>query len=139
MNRPNFRLPPLFTFFDLFIIIGVGVLGLAFYGYRLQRRYHSDLLPLEAVVRVGEKTVSHIGLSRDTVFTVTGKLGEVKIMVNSGSIRFKDAPCPMKICEKMGSIGRRGAVLVCAPNQVMVRIEGGSFSGQGDGLDALSR
>ena len=76
----------------------------------------------------------------DTVLVVQGKLGEVKIVQNGGEIWFEQAPCKLKICERMGHIHRSGEMVVCAPNKVMVRVErkGGGSELKG-GLDAISR
>jgi len=37
-------------------------------------------------------------------------------------VRVKESSCPNKICVKTGWIKRSGEIIVCAPNEVTVRI-----------------
>ena len=45
------------------------------------------------------------------------------------------SPCPLKLCQRAGWIGTAGAMVVCLPNEVVVRIPG-SLPGS---TDAVSR
>jgi hypothetical protein len=71
----------------------------------------------------GEFTVS---LDRDTVFTVEGRLGSVRIEVLEGRARVADSPCPGHYCVRQGWIGSPGETAVCAPSAVWLRIRGGT-------------
>ncbi len=66
-----------------------------------------------------------VSLDRDTVFTVEGRLGGVRVEVLEGSARVADSPCPGRYCVRQGWIGSPGETAVCAPSAVWLRIEGG--------------
>jgi len=136
-----FRLPPLITSLDILLILGLGALIVTVYGYRwLKPRETLQQSELQVVIRLENEIVGRIRLERDTSLTVRGPLGPVRIEIIGGSVRFKNAPCPQKICEKSGPIRNQGSVLVCAPNRLLARIEGPAPSGAaGKQLDSLTR
>jgi len=41
-------------------------------------------------------------------------------------VRIEASHCPQKICVHSGAIRRSGELLVCVPNRVVVRINGGT-------------
>ena len=120
-----FKLPPLFTSLDLLLIFVLGALTVSVYGYRWSSSPPvGQEFGLQVVIRIEDEIVGRFALDVDTVFTVTGYLGPVQIETSGGSVRFRNAPCPQKICEKSGPVHSRGSVLVCAPNRLLARIEG---------------
>ena len=120
-----FKLPPLFTSLDLLLIFVLGALTVSVYGYRWSSSTPAGQeFGLQVVIRLEDKIVGRFALDVDTSFTVTGYLGPVQIETSGGSVRFRNAPCPQKICEKSGPVHSRGSVLVCAPNRLLARIEG---------------
>ncbi len=136
MARAEFQLPPLATATDWVMLGAVFLCSLSFYGFRmLEDRAEGGLV---TVVQVGDERVAVLPARKDTVLVVSGKLGEVRIVQQAGELWLEDAPCRLKICERMGHIHRSGEVIVCAPNKVMVRRErvGGEREGT---LDAISR
>ena len=136
MESTRFSLPPLFTSADILLLVLLGTASAAFYGFRM---LGTEAGPAQVVLKVGENTVGRCPLARDTTFMVTGSIGSVEVVIEGGRLRFEDAPCRQKICEKMGPVANSGEMVVCAPNRVMARIEvAGKKSGEG-GLDALSR
>ncbi|MEA1996673.1 MAG: NusG domain II-containing protein [Gemmatimonadota bacterium] len=145
MSCKEFKLPSLCTFSDIVLLVIAGVSTAAFYGFSLKQGPGTEGRVLEAVIRVGEKTVSRLDLSIDTSLVVEGVLGEVTVVVEDGALRFVNSCCRLKICEKMGPVSRRGELVVCAPNRVLARVRyvrsggGGEAGTSSDGLDALSR
>ena len=120
-----FKLPPLFTSLDLLLIFVLGALTVSVYGYRWSSSPPvGQEFGLQVVIRIEDEIVGRFALDVDTSFTVTGYLGPVQIESSGGSVRFRNAPCPQKICEKSGPVHSRGSVLVCAPNRLLARIEG---------------
>lgn len=136
-----FRLPPLFTSLDLLLIVGLGTLVVSVYGYRWIRPVTSGRESvLQVRVQLEDEVVGLFDLDTDTVFTVSGDLGPVELEISGGSLRFKRSSCPQKICEKSGSIRKRGEVLVCAPNRLMARIEGAASPDDSEkSLDSVTR
>lgn len=76
-----------------------------------------------------------LDLERDGVSDVKGPLGVTKIEVRGGRVRVLSSPCPRQACRHGGWIGAAGEMLVCLPNEVVIRLPG-----QGAGAaDAVSR
>ncbi len=66
---------------------------------------------------------------------VRGPLGPSEIEVRRGEARILSSPCPLKLCIRAGWIGSPGEMVVCLPNEVVVRLPGAP----GRGIDAVSR
>ncbi len=82
----------------------------------------------------GEKVVGRYDLREDRVVPVSGPLGKTILEIKNGRARITASPCPHKICIGMGGVGKEGGLLVCVPNEVVVRVG----SGNAEGLDAVS-
>ena len=138
MKQREFRLPRLFTFADLLLLLAVGGSSFGFYGFRFWQDRFGDKEPTRLVIQAGERVVAKLDLSRDTTLSVKGALGELTVVVSAGHASFVNADCPLKICEKTGEITRKGEIIVCAPNQILAKIVG---SGPEDSpaLDGVSR
>lgn len=74
-------------------------------------------------------------LNEDRRVEVPGPLGTTEVSIKAGRVRILSSPCPHKTCMAMGEIGTEGGILVCLPNEIVVRVG----NGQPDGLDAVSR
>lgn len=70
---------------------------------------------------------------------LAGPLGNTVLRIADGAARILDSPCPRKICIGMGAISRRGAMVACVPNHILVRIEGKGAAGKEQSYDLLSR
>jgi hypothetical protein len=66
---------------------------------------------------------------------VKGPLGTTVIHVEKGVARIIDSPCKNKLCIAMGAISKNRQWVACLPNNVFVRIQGGSGK---DGIDAAT-
>ena len=86
-------------------------------------------------VEVGGRKVLTVPLGESGIWEVTGPLGTTRIEFRTGEVRILSSPCPLKICQRAGWIGAAGEILVCLPNEVLVRLPEGPA---GD-LDAVSR
>ncbi len=74
-------------------------------------------------------------LNEDRVVEVQGARGKTVVEIHAGKVRVKSSACRNKICVGMGAKGREGGVIVCIPNEVVVKVG----SSQPHGLDAVSR
>ncbi len=85
-----------------------------------------------AVIEYRGETVKVIDLdsvAAPYTFTVEGDL-EVVMEVSPQGIRFAYSPCPDKLCERFGTLGKKGQVAVCMPAGISVRITGeGEYDG----------
>ena len=138
MKQRGFRLPRLFTFADLALLLAVGGASFAFYGFRFWQDRFGEAETGRLVIQTGERVVAQVDLSRDTTLSVEGALGEVTVVVSSHRASFVNVACPLTICEKTGEISRRGEIIVCAPNKVLAKIAGGGPDESGS-LDGISR
>jgi len=59
--------------------------------------------------------------SADGVYPVVVNGKRLLSVVKDGEkVRVEDSTCPLKICEKMGTVGP-GGVIICVPNKVVVK------------------
>lgn len=65
----------------------------------------------------------------DELIRVEGPLGVTEVVVGGGRALIKSSPCSDQLCVGWGEIHKKGQVLLCAPNRVSVRIEGGNYHG----------
>lgn len=77
--------------------------------------------------------IAKIPLDVDGRYPVIGPLGTAFLVVEKGHAHLENAPCPLKICEAMGSIDRSGELIVCLPNRIVVKVDGP------EEVDAISR
>jgi len=80
--------------------------------------------PAAAEVLSAGGRVTALDLSRDAVIEVTGPLGDTKVEVRGGRVRVLSSPCPRQDCRERGWIGEPGEMIVCLPNEVVVRLPG---------------
>ena len=95
---------------------------------------HYSLNGRHAVVEVNGRRVLELSLDRDVTTTVAGPLGETVIIVEDGTVRIADSPCPYHYCVNMGRLRHRGEIAVCVPNRVVVTISGGDDHDSFDGV-----
>lgn len=67
-----------------------------------------------------------VPLSRDGRIEVPGPLGTTTVLMEDEAVRVESSPCRHRLCVGMGRAARPGAVIVCVPNQVVVRVLGES-------------
>ncbi|NIQ96240.1 MAG: NusG domain II-containing protein, partial [Desulfuromonadales bacterium] len=47
-----------------------------------------------------------------------------RLEIENGTARIVDSPCPYKVCISMGEISRRGEIIACVPNRLLVQVAG---------------
>ncbi|MGD9817520.1 MAG: NusG domain II-containing protein [Desulfomonilaceae bacterium] len=83
----------------------------------------------------GERPTGQFSLNTDRMLEVDGVLGKTQVQIKDGRAQIVNSPCSNKYCVNMGQIGDSGGVLVCVPNEIIVK----GLSGVDNGLDAVSR
>ncbi len=63
---------------------------------------------------------------------VPGPLGTTIVHIEGGIVRIADSPCKNKLCIAMGAISQDRQWIACLPNNVFVRIQGGSDKDEPD-------
>jgi hypothetical protein len=86
-------------------------------------------------VEVSGRSVLTIDRGDTGIREVTGPLGATRIEIRDRQVRVLSSPCPLKLCQRAGWIGTAGEMVVCLPNEVVVRLPG-SLAGS---TDAVSR
>ncbi|NGX16064.1 NusG domain II-containing protein [Wenzhouxiangella sp. XN24] len=82
--------------------------------------------PAEAVqvITPGDEP-RRVALSRDDALEVRGRLGDSRIEIRDGRVRFVDSPCVGRYCVHAGWLSRSGQVAACLPNGVVIEVTGG--------------
>jgi hypothetical protein len=86
-------------------------------------------------VEVSGRSVLTVDRDDTGVREVKGRLGVTRIEIRGRQVRVLSSPCPLKLCQRAGWIGTAGEMVVCLPNEVVVRLPG-SLPGS---TDAVSR
>jgi len=89
----------------------------------------------EVEILSGDRPLARLSVNQDRTFEASGPLGKTTIRIQEGRARIVSSPCPNKTCIMMGDVGKEGGVIVCLPNEVVVRVG----KERADGLDAVSR
>ena len=104
--------------------------------YRVTLLRTDTAVEIRAVIKVRGRIVRTIVLLKDgekAVYQVQGSMGRALVELDGNRVRMREAPCPDRTCILQGWMERQGESIVCLPNQVEIRIEGGN------GLDAVTR
>lgn len=71
-----------------------------------------------------DKTGALYPLHENRELSLEGRIGKVIIEIKDRRVRVRESSCPDKVCVKTGWIKRSGEIIVCAPNQITIRILG---------------
>jgi len=96
----------------------------------------NSILPDRVAVYKQNTVIAEYPLKDDISFSVNGKIGAVGIEIKDGAASIARTTCPKGICKMTGAISNPNSRLICAPNNIMVRIlpAGGSGDGGVDGV-----
>jgi len=61
-------------------------------------------------------------LATDREVVVHGPLGDTHIIIENGSAKIIDSPCPNKTCIQQGAISTSNGWIACLPNQILLTI-----------------
>ena len=70
-------------------------------------------------IHTGEE-MYRLQLGVDTMFTVMGNLGEMKISIENYRARISSSPCPGQDCVRQGWLSGPGDMAVCVPSGVFI-------------------
>jgi hypothetical protein len=73
--------------------------------------------------------IKEMALSYDEVFVMERKdypllLGKMIIEVSEGKVRVKEEESPRNYCSILGWVSNKGSSIICAPNNVVITVEG---------------
>lgn len=115
------------TFWDLALLVLLVTATFAMAGYLGRTAQGSHL-----EVRTPDGTAT-LDLTRNGTYPIEGPLGTAKLIVLDRTAFLENAPCPLKICESMGPVGKSGEAILCLPNKISVKVTGEVF------IDAVTR
>jgi hypothetical protein len=110
-----------------YIIVGVAVIMIIFFVGAI---YSLDSGGSDKVrVIYNNRLVKEMSLSFDEIFTLNQEdypllLGPMIIEVNQGKVRVKEEESPRNYCSLIGWVSQKGSSIICAPNNVVITIEG---------------
>jgi len=81
-----------------------------------------------AEVFFNDNVIESIDLQKNCDYYYNCAVSPVTISVKGGKIRVQESGCPLGICKKQGEIYRRGEVIVCAPNRLLIVVKEGKAS-----------
>lgn len=82
--------------------------------------------PTDLSVWVAGEERMRLPLDRPRRVSVNGALGTSVIEIEPGRARVAASPGPRQICVRTGWLREAGESAICLPNQVVIRINGGS-------------
>ena len=77
--------------------------------------------PIQIEIVSPTKTIIH-PLHKEATIQVKGKISQMTVEVKNNRVRVISSDCPDKICIKTGWISHGYEFILCAPNQVSIRI-----------------
>lgn len=80
------------------------------------------------------KWTKEYALKSDTAVVINSYYGKMIVRIKDKNVWVEETHCPLKICQKTGRISKPGQNIVCVPNRVFIKIEGGESD-----YDAYSR
>lgn len=75
-------------------------------------------------IRRGDTIYATLSLDQERTLDIPGPLGNSRIVIHHGQVRFESSPCPNQYCVHQGWLSRSGQVAICLPNQVSLELLG---------------
>jgi len=98
----------------------------------------ATILPDRVAVYRQNTIIAEYPLKDDISFTVNGKIGPVGIEIKNGAASITRSTCPKGICATAGAANSPNVQLICAPNNIMVKILSTGGSGGAGGVDGVT-
>lgn len=75
-------------------------------------------------IRQGDAIYATLSLDQERTLDIHGPLGNSRIVIHHGQVRFEHSPCSNQYCVHQGWLSRSGQVAICLPNQVSLELLG---------------
>jgi hypothetical protein len=75
-------------------------------------------------IRQGDAIYATLSLDQERAIDIHGPLGDSRIVIHHGQVRFEHSPCTNQYCVHQGWLSRAGQVAICLPNQVSLELLG---------------
>lgn len=102
------------------LVIGASLMVVIFLFQVLWHSEHATKLR----IRQGKAIYATLSLDQERVLDIHGPLGDSRVVVHHGQVRFEHSPCLNQYCVHQGWLNRAGQVAICLPNQVSLELLG---------------
>jgi len=75
-------------------------------------------------IRQGDAIYATLSLDQERTLDIHGPLGNSRITIHQGQVRFERSPCANQYCVHQGWLKRAGQVAICLPNRVSLELLG---------------
>ncbi len=75
-------------------------------------------------IRQGDKIYATLSLNQSRTLLIHGPLGDSKISIQNGQVRFESSPCRNQYCVHQGWLKHSSQVAICLTNQVSLELLG---------------
>jgi len=72
----------------------------------------------------GQNEIQKVSLFQNQEINIKGDLGDSRLQIQGGRVRFLDSPCSNKLCVHQGWVHFSGEILACLPNKISVSLVG---------------
>lgn len=76
-------------------------------------------------IRQGDNIYATLSLNQHRIMNISGPLGDSRIIIDHGRVRFERSPCTNQYCVHQGWLSHAGQVAICLPNRVSLELLGG--------------
>jgi hypothetical protein len=102
------------------LVLACALIVVAFTFYRFWQNETAGKL----VIRQGDRVFASYSLDQDRTLDIHGPLGNSRVEIAHGKVRFSSAPCTNQYCVHHGWLSKVGQVAICLPNQVSLELIG---------------
>jgi type IX secretion system PorP/SprF family membrane protein len=71
-----------------------------------------------------DKVYASLSLNQSRILLIHGPLGDSRISIQNGQVRFVSSPCRNQYCVHQGWLKHSGQVAICLPNQISLELLG---------------
>ena len=102
----------------LVILAGLVLVGLLF------KTLWQQEAAAKIMIRQGDHVFATLSLNQERSLVIHGPIGDSRIIIHQGKVRFESSPCRSQYCVHQGWLSRAGQVAICLPNRVSVELIG---------------
>lgn len=124
------QLPPTTLADKIILLLALGFLSWLYWTYWFKTSHNQA----EYAIISSPYQTKRVELHIPQHLLIQGRLGNSRVEIQSGKIRFTHSPCRNKYCIHSGWLTTSGEFAACLPNQVSIQL----YDHQGNLLDAVS-
>jgi len=120
MHDNKQRISGILTFFDILLIVAILIVGVS--SFFLVR---SKVEPGENIeIFISSELKGVYSLNENRTIELTENTGKIFIRIEDRMVWILETSCPHKICQRMGKKKKAQDMVICVPNEMVIRITG---------------